>query len=133
MAERDQREGEQVVSRFWAAINSQELDGLLDVCDSGVALHSVVGSVYHGHDGLKSWWHGLFEAFGRYEGRIEDSLALGGLVLAVVRVAATGQASGMGDTRRVLQVFTVRDGRVSRLAAYLDPADALEDAARQLR
>ncbi len=61
------------------------------------------------------------------------SLTLDDLVLAVVQVGATGQLSGMKGTRRVFQVFSVSEGQVNRLAVHLDPAGALEDAARQLR
>ncbi|MDQ3571421.1 MAG: nuclear transport factor 2 family protein [Actinomycetota bacterium] len=121
------------MSRFWAAINSQDLDGLIEVCDQEVELHSVVGSVYRGHDGLKAWWSELHDALGTYEGTIGDTLTLGDLVLALVRVNASGRTSGMSDHRQVLQVFSIRAGKVSRVAAYFDSADALEDAARQLR
>ncbi len=133
VTESDQQGPVEVVSRFWAAINSQDLDGLIEVCDQEMELHSVVGSVYRGHEGLKAWWHELHEALGTYEGTIGDSLTLGGLVLALVRVNASGQTSGMSDTRQVLQVFSIREGRVSRLAAYFEAGDALEDAARQMR
>src|SRR5688572_14658309 len=47
----DERGGvEEVASRFWAAINNQDLDELTDVCDEEMELHSVVGSVYRGHE-----------------------------------------------------------------------------------
>lgn len=121
------------MSRFWAAINSQDLDGLTEVCDQEMELRSVVGSVYRGHEGLKAWWHELHEALGRYEGTIDDTLTLGDLVLALVRVNATGRTSEMSDSRQVLQVFSIRADKVSRVAAYFHSADALEDAALQMR
>ncbi|MDQ3758934.1 MAG: nuclear transport factor 2 family protein [Actinomycetota bacterium] len=133
MPESDQWEGPEVARRFWAAINSQDLDGLIEMCDKEMELYSVVGSVYRGHEGLKGWWHELHEAFSTYEGTIGDSLTLGDLVLALVRVNASGRTSGMSDNRQVLQVFAIRAGKVSRVAAYFDSADTLEDAARQLR
>ena len=123
----------EVVGRFWDAVNERDLSRLLELCDEQIELDSALGSTHHGHDGVKSWWQDLFEVAGRYEGTIEDSLALDDLILALVRVDATGQTSGMEGARHVLQVFNVRQGKVNRLAVHLDPADALEDAARQLR
>lgn len=125
--------GTELVTAFWEAVNRRDLPGLLELCDEQIELHSALGGSYQGRDGLERWWEGLFEAVGRYEGTVEDSLVLGELVLARVRVEASGQVSGMEGTRQVVQVFTATGGRVSRLAVHLEAADALEDAARQLR
>lgn len=121
------------MTRLWKAVNSRDFPGLVTLCDSQIELESALGGAYRGHAGLKTWWTNLFEAVGVYEGSVEDSLDLGRLVLALVRVDASGQTSGMEGRRNVLQVFTIREGKISRLAVHLSMADALEDAATQLR
>jgi ketosteroid isomerase-like protein len=47
-------------------------------------------------------------------------------VLVFVRVTATGQESGAPAEARAAHEFTVRDGLLVRLKAYLDRAEALE-------
>ena len=134
MTRASEKNGADLVRQLWAAVNRQDLAALLEICDEEVELLSALSGTYRGIDGLRSWWRGLFEAVGRYEGVVEDSMAVGNrVVLALVQIEASGQTSGMEGTRRVLQVFTLGEGTIKRLAVYLDPADALEDAARQLR
>lgn len=119
--------------RLWEAVNRRDLPALVQICDAQVELESALGGTYRGRSGLESWWSNLFEAVDHYEGTVEGALDLGGLVLAFVRVDASGQRSGMEGTRRVLQVFTIRDGKIARLAVHPSVADGLDDAAAQFR
>jgi ketosteroid isomerase-like protein len=50
----------------------------------------------------------------------------GDSVAAVCRFAATGRSGGVPVDRRIGLAFWLREGKVRRLRAYLDPDDALQ-------
>ena len=67
-------------------------------------------------DTWADWWVDDFQVF---EGGV-DSLA------AVVRVAGRGQLSGAAVDRTIGMTYRLRDGKIWRMRAYLEPREALE-------
>lgn len=79
---------ERIVSRWFAAFDARDLDGLLSLLDRRVDFHPLklgilVGS-YRGHDGVREWWLNLERHHVEYQIGISDVRSVGGgMVLAV--------------------------------------------------
>ncbi len=69
------------------------------------------------------------EAFEQVDFRLEGSiLESGDDVLATQRISGRGRGSGLPVNQRITLIWTVRGGRVTRVRAYRERAEALEAA-----
>jgi ketosteroid isomerase-like protein len=82
--------------------------------------------VYHGHEGIRSFFRTWLQDFERYETRALDPLDLGDKVLVTVYDRAEGKGSGVPIERYHAQVWFFRDGRAVRVEVW----DTREDALR---
>jgi ketosteroid isomerase-like protein len=72
-----------------------------------------------------AWW----EAFEQVDFRLEGSiLESGDDVLANLQISGRGRGSGLPVNQRITLIWTVRGGRVTRVRAYRERAEALEAA-----
>jgi ketosteroid isomerase-like protein len=81
-----------------------------------------------GFEEVRDAWVTWFEAFERVNFEIEDLVEAGDKVVAHIRVSGRGRESGLVIDQRLPSVWTVRGGRIVRVRAYRDDADALEAA-----
>jgi ketosteroid isomerase-like protein len=87
--------------------------------------HFPIASVYHGHAGVRECFRDLLSAFGEFEIRAEElSAGAADRVLAVVSEHGVGAGSGAAADRTHHAVWTLRDGKVTRMRVYLDRGDA---------
>jgi ketosteroid isomerase-like protein len=84
--------------------------------------------VYHGMEGVRGWFAGLDEAFGKAHYEVEKVLARDERVAVQLHVFGRGPSSGIQVDYRFVPVFTFRDGKVVRIDRYDDWAEALEAA-----
>jgi ketosteroid isomerase-like protein len=84
--------------------------------------------VYHGHEGVRRFWRDWLSAFERLDFELEELIDAGDRVLAVIHQRAVGRLSHIAFDDRVFAVWTLRDGKVARMRAYLDRDEALEAA-----
>jgi ketosteroid isomerase-like protein len=96
--------------------------------DMSRGLAEGLGGVYHGHDGVRQFFGDLLAAFSVIDFTVEDLTEAGDRVIATVHERYVGRMSGVEVDRIHYVVFTFQDGKVTRLCAYLDPAEALEAA-----
>ena len=85
--------------------------------------------VFRGVAGLRTVSRGFGRAFGddvHYE--MERGRGLGEHVAALFHVTGRGPSSGIQVDFRFISVFTLRDGKIIRVAAFGDWAEALEAA-----
>ncbi len=82
--------------------------------------------VYHGHEGLRTFWREWYEAWENYEDIVEELIDAGEHVIAVATTRARGRASGVTMERGWGGVFTIRKGKIIRVAWFLTRAEALE-------
>lgn len=58
----------ELTRRLIAAYNARNVEALITYCDRRTELHSAlamaVGTVYHGHEGVRTWHRDLEEAWG---------------------------------------------------------------------
>jgi ketosteroid isomerase-like protein len=87
--------------------------------------------IWRGIDGWREWARAVTESFGDLILEPEELLDLGDQVIAVVVMRGRGQSSGV-DLHQAMPpfavVWTLRDGKVLRGAAFRSKAEALEAA-----
>jgi ketosteroid isomerase-like protein len=86
------------------------------------------GKVYRGHDGIVEGlrtWTGTWED---YSLEITELIDAGEHVIAVDRQSGRGKGSGMLLEHSFSNVYTLRDGKVIRVAVFANREDALRAA-----
>jgi len=73
---------------------------------------------------MKDW----FESWEQTTLAAEQVMGAGDQVVVIATWRGRGKASGVMTEQRHGQVWTLRDGKVTRAVAYIDPAEALEAA-----
>jgi ketosteroid isomerase-like protein len=83
--------------------------------------------VYRGHDGLRTFFRDWNEAWESIDYDVEELIDAGGQqVVSVVTRHGRGRTSGAEVDLHVALAWTVRDGKVVRVAWFRTRADALE-------
>ena len=114
------------------AFNARDMASFLALCDPEFEVHSVFaavgGAVYYGHDGVRSWWRDLEDAWGD-EIRIESEafFDLGEHTLAFQVLHGRGQQSGVDVAMPSAHVTRWRNGVMVYLKVYVHREDALRD------
>ena len=90
---------EAVVRRAVEAFVARDLDGILELADEQIVLRSLLTEaerpLYHGHDGVREWFHAVFGVFPDWRPQpraaaYDDE----GAVVMCLDVTATGAGSG---------------------------------------
>jgi ketosteroid isomerase-like protein len=86
--------------------------------------------IYHGHEGVRTYWRRWLQAWANIEFEVEDVLDAGDDVVALIRNQRQwGRRSGIvTDMAPYGLVFTIRNGKVVRWRAFSDKQSALEAA-----
>ena len=117
-----------VVRRSYEAVAERDLETLFALLaeDGEWDLRAAAfdESVYHGHAGIRRYLEGVWSVVTDFRIDIEDAHEVGDLVVAAVRVHATGLESGIAAERPYGAVWTVRDGRIASLHLYPTPEEA---------
>ncbi len=89
---------------------------------SGSARGSIVGArpIAHGHAGVRRGWRDLVDAFGEVDFELEEIVDLGDQVLVTVRDHAVGRSSGAPVESGHFALWTLADGKVTRLQVFDD-------------
>jgi ketosteroid isomerase-like protein len=129
-------ENVEIVRRVYEAAAKRDAPTVLDLYDPEVELDNTrlqivggAGGVYHGHDGLRTFfreWHDVWETI---EYDYEDLIDAGDdHVITVVRRRARGRLSGADVELHVALLWTIRAGRVIRLEWFPNRAEAVRAA-----
>jgi len=84
--------------------------------------------IHRGHEGVREYWDEWREALGELRFQVEELIDAGDQVVAVVRRSGVGETSGVEIEERVMQVFTMRDGKGTRCEEFYDRDRALKAA-----
>jgi ketosteroid isomerase-like protein len=88
---------------------------------------------YRGHDGIRRYF-GLFDdAMEDVQFEAEECWEAGNTVVAVVRLTARGKTTGIPVEQRIVQVWTLRDGRALRAQTFTELSQALAAAGLDVR
>jgi ketosteroid isomerase-like protein len=93
-----------------------------------VAVWRGAGTTYTGVDGFREMWLDWLEPWARYRVQVEDVIDAGDRVVVLVRDRA-GRADMDAEVELISgSVWTIRDGRVSRVEFYGSRREALHAA-----
>lgn len=84
-----------------------------------------VAGTYRGHDGVRTLFGRIAEAFDRFQIEIDSFVDAGDAVVALGRSRVHGELSGVTTGQPLDQVFRLREGRIVAVRAYLQRAEAL--------
>jgi ketosteroid isomerase-like protein len=84
--------------------------------------------VYEGPDGARDFFSTWLEVWEDWELEVESLHDARDKVVALVRQHGTSKAAGMPVEMSFAQVFTIRDGKQSRMDMYSDREEALASA-----
>jgi ketosteroid isomerase-like protein len=82
--------------------------------------------VYRGYEGLRQWWREYREAWESSWDEAEDLIDAGDQVVSVQSSHARGRASGVTVLAHSAAVWTIRQGKIVRVATFTTRAEALE-------
>ena len=117
--------------RVVAAFNGRDIDAMLACLDPNVEYHpllSAVGmTVYHGHDGIRSWFGQLDDAWEELRSEPEAYFDLGEQTLLFYVLRGRGRQSRAEVAMPGAQVCRWRAGLGVYVRQYAHRGDALED------
>lgn len=116
------------------AMAQGDVEAIVQLVDPAVEyvsyLVGVEGTSYHGHEGLRSYFRDLADAWEAFEVQIDEYRDVGNDVVAIGDLQAKGRASGAILESRLAWVISFREGtgpnRVTSMRFYTDPEQALE-------
>jgi ketosteroid isomerase-like protein len=92
-------------------------------------LRNVDGVAAVGREAVGEWFGDWFRTFDRdYRFEVDEARDLGDRVLIVATHHGRGRVSGAPVTEQMGYLYTVRDGKVSMVEIWTDPAHVLEAA-----
>jgi ketosteroid isomerase-like protein len=92
------------------------------------AMGSIEGEIFRGRAGMETYLGRLSDTWEEYRILANEFRDLGDRVLALGRIEGRGIASGVTIDSPWALIDDFRDGNVSRIRAFLDPAEALRVA-----
>jgi ketosteroid isomerase-like protein len=115
-----------------AALNRGDLEDMLATLDPEVELvplrGALDGSVYHGHQGMRSWLQDMNEDWKEFELTVDEVRELGpGRLLVQATMGLRGR-SGVALDATAAWLCDIRDGRVWRIRFFTDSDAALAAA-----
>jgi len=124
-------EGLAIVERAHRALNSGDIDTLIDLCNDDFRLDMsdrvFNPVVYEGHDGIRRFYAEVQDVWEIYVWEPEQLIDSGGDVVALIRTTGRGRESGVEVERETAMVWTVGEGRLSALRFYRDRTEALQN------
>ena len=98
--------------------------------ESAIPVPDDLQGIYHGHEGVRTYWRRWLQAWADLEFEVDDVLDAGDNVVALIRNQRQwGRRSGIvTEVPPYGLVFTIRDGKVVRWRAFSDERSALKAA-----
>jgi ketosteroid isomerase-like protein len=111
-----------------------EYDGVGDraeaeaIFDPHVVLSPIDEGPSHGPDEMRNDWERWSSAFEELRVTFEEIIDAGDQVVVVAHHKGRGRGSGINVDARFYEVYTLREGKVSRIDEYTERGEALEAA-----
>jgi ketosteroid isomerase-like protein len=80
---------------------------------------------YRGHDGIRRYFQSFQDAMDEIRFQPEQFWDVGESVVAAVRITAKGRQTAIAVEQRIVQVWTLRDGKALRVRTYASLPEAL--------
>jgi ketosteroid isomerase-like protein len=133
-------ENVEIVRRVYEATARRDTEAVLALYHAKVEwdtsqdppMGTMFGSAtYRGYDGLRRFFHEWYEAWEDIANDPEELIDAGDDVIVVVTDRARGRASGAEVARTHASVWTIKDGKIVRVAWFPTRAEALKAADSQ--
>jgi ketosteroid isomerase-like protein len=93
-----------------------------------VVLNPIDEAASSGIDAMRADYERWASAFDEFKVTVEEIIDAGDQVVMVAHHQGRGRASGVEVDTRLYEVYTVRDGKVSRVDEYTERGEAFEAA-----
>jgi ketosteroid isomerase-like protein len=128
------QENVEIVRHAFDAFNRGDLEAVVGICDPAIEwfppkqLPSV--SAYYGHQGVRDATGDMLDTFSGLKAEPERLIDAGDQVVVLFLWRGRGKGSGLSLEQfgKQASVFTMRDGRATKVEWYLDRPSALEAA-----
>jgi ketosteroid isomerase-like protein len=121
----------EIVRQIFAAWERRDPGMGVELLDPSIELDSTqsewfpeVQGVFHGHEGVQLFWGRFFELMVEMDYAVENIIDAGDEVLVQFTAGGRGRQSGAPFQRRLVNVYTLEQGRVTRLRIFASLADA---------
>jgi ketosteroid isomerase-like protein len=122
----------EIVSQATDAFSRGDADAFAELTTSDVewkvGLAAVEGEVFRGQEGVRAYFDRLRTAWSEFQFLTEEFRDLGDVVVVLGRLRGCGRGGGVPVESPVGAVWELRQGKVWRLRAYLNHAEALKAA-----
>jgi ketosteroid isomerase-like protein len=131
------RENVETMRRFYDAWLAEDYETVFQTYDPEIRVNPDpeatwvgVDESYVGHEGVRRYMAGVYEAFKDYRPEVEDLIDVGeGRVLTLAIEHGRGRGSGAEvEARRTAHLWTLREGKAIQVDLFLDRGRALEAA-----
>ncbi len=124
----------QLIDRFYAALTDRDVRAVLDLCHDDVEVYKAPGVVEmvaaltpRGRERVAQWLEGWLASWDLYEPTVERLSEGGDTVVALLQVHSRGSGSQFDLEEDMADIFTLRDGQISRMRLYVSRDEALRE------
>jgi ketosteroid isomerase-like protein len=122
-----------IVRQIFRAFNSEDIELILAHTHNDFELEvppalSAEPDTYRGHDGMRRYWESFQDAMDEIRIQPERLCDAGEAVVVAMHLTAKGRRTAIAVEQRTVGVWTICDGKVMRIHAYVSLSEALEAA-----
>ena len=126
--------------RFIDGFNRRDVEAMLEEVDAGVEWRPAApvalggeATVYRGHAGIPDGLRDLHDSFTELQIEISEIQQVGDRVVGIGHIRTRGKGSGAESWSPFGAVMEFKNGKATQIRSYLDPPDALEAVAENVR
>jgi uncharacterized protein len=124
------QENVEIVQQIFRAFNSEEIELVLALTHDDFELEvppalSAEPDIYRGHDGMRRYWESFQDVMDEIRFQPERLCDAGEAVVVAMRVTAKGRRTAIAVEQRTVGLWTICDGKVIRIRAYVSLPEAL--------
>jgi ketosteroid isomerase-like protein len=117
-------EGSEFAARMYAAVNARDREAIKALSVPDIVVATTV-EAYRGAEALLGWLDEGDDAFDDFTVELLEVEELAGHVVVSMRQRGRGKASGAEVDQRFTHVWTLRDGRATRMQSFAHREDAV--------
>ena len=121
----------ELTRQAYDAFNRRDFDAFLTTMDADVEAVSLLVAMegdYHGHAGIRRWWHDLFDVFSDFAVEVVEVRDLGDVCFSTLRTHGHGSDTDTPFEMSLWMVLRFRHGKCVWWRAYDNENDALQAA-----
>jgi ketosteroid isomerase-like protein len=118
-----------IVRAFGEAYDRADFDSIAELLHPTIETLSYDGKINRGPDATLEAFRGWLEQWKWYTAKVEESIDLGdGRAVVIFRCRGEGKVSGVEVEMQIGEIWTFKDGKITRMWGYRSRAEAFEAA-----